>query len=170
MAFCTQCGNSFNESDQFCNKCGREAGVPSATYENSQSGTKSNLAMWAHLGPLLVLASTFVFGFTGVGAFFGLFAWLPALLIMNNQNADAFTKEHARESLNFQLFWLVAGIVLVLGGFTFALATLGIGLIFLIPLGIGIGIFQLVVMIQAISAANVGNTYRYPAVLFKFVK
>lgn len=171
MAFCAQCGNSFNEADLYCNKCGKginDLAAPPSNYSNPSGN--SNLAMWAHLAPLIILGLTVVLSFTGIGAVFALFAWLPALLIMNNQNADDFTRQHAKESLNFQLFWLVAGIVLVIGSLIFAVFTLGIGLIIVIPVFIGIGIFQLVVMIQAISAATSGRSYSYPGVFLKFVK
>ena len=63
------------------------------------------------------------------------------------------------ESLNFQLSMLIYGVV---GGRSFSIVTLGLGLIIVIPLVLVALVWASCVVIQAsVKAAN-GEVYRYP--------
>jgi hypothetical protein len=117
----------------------------------------NNLAMWAHLAPLL--------GMT-VGSFLGLVAllWLPGLLIRNSAKTD-FERRHATESLNFQLSLLVY----VAAGFVVGIATIGFGFLLLAPAGACLLISAIVFMIIGTVSAAGGKEYRYPLSI-RFIK
>ncbi len=102
----------------------------------------------------------------GIAAHVGVFVavWVamgflaPLIVLLVKGNDSAFVRRHSVESLNFQISVLIYAAV----AFVAALATLGIGLIVIVPLGIIAGIGYLVVIILAtIKAAN-GEDYRYP--------
>lgn len=104
-------------------------------------------AMWSHLGALLAAVLTGILGF------------LPPLLIMQILGRrSAYVRDHAVESLNFQLFLLLAGVVAVV----LSVLTLGLGLIVAAPLYVALLVAALVFMILATVAANRGAPYRYP--------
>jgi uncharacterized Tic20 family protein len=161
MAFCSACQVEA-ASGKFCTTCGRQL-VDNPTKSADQVSTpaavggNNNLAMWAHLAPLL--AAT-------VGSFLGLVAllWLPGLLIRNSAKTD-FERRHATESLNFQLSLLVY----VAGGFVVGIATIGIGFLLLAPAGACLIVAALVFMIMATIAGATGKEYRYPLTI-RFVK
>lgn len=104
--------------------------------------------MWCHLGALLAGLLALLIWVTA------LLTWLPALLIKQSKPNSAFIQHHARESMNFQIQWLILFIPMLIIGFI----SWGLGLLLFIPLGV----FQLVVMIMASVAASQGRTYSYP--------
>lgn len=118
------------------------------------SSEDRNWAMFAHLGALIAAFVT------------GIFAWVPPLIIMVTKGTSSpFVRRQAVESLNFQItVWitsLVGGLVLVL----FAIVTLGIGFLVVLPVIFAYFIFYVVVMIIATVRANNGVDYRYPLTL-----
>lgn len=130
-------------------------GLPPAP---SGAPSSTNLAMWCHLAPLVVGGVGIVMS---LGTLFVL-AWIPPLLIMNSQGArDPFVREHAVESLNFQLSWLIYTLVATIPLTILTFITLGIGLLLLVPVALGLVIWAIIVMIQATMAASSGRSYHY---------
>jgi uncharacterized Tic20 family protein len=122
--------------------------------------------MWAHLGPLLVWAVSVV---VSAGAL-ALFAWVVPLVIMTDEGRRSpYVREHAVESLNFQIsqaiYCLVALVPILVIGFV----TLGVGFLLVIPLALGWLVWAFVMMARASSAASAGDSYRYP-ITIQFVR
>jgi uncharacterized Tic20 family protein len=105
--------------------------------------------LWAMLSHLLSFVAAYLF--------LGFVAPLIVLLIFGPRSA--FVRANAVESLNFNLTWLLYGIVAVI------LAFVLIG----IPILIVLGIAYLVLVIVASVKANNGEVYRYPATI-RFVR
>lgn len=108
-----------------------------------------NWAMAAHLSALVTLV--------GIPSLIG-----PLVVWLIKKDQDPYAAEHAREALNFQisvLIYVIAGGVLAVVG---VIATLGLGLFFIIPVAIAAAIgWLIIVIIAGIKAAN-GEHYRYP--------
>lgn len=105
----------------------------------------------AHFAPLLAaLVTSWFAGIAGV---------LAALVVwMLCRDRSAFAAEHARDALNFNLsmfLYAVAGLV-------FAVFTLGIGLLIVVPLWALLGLAWIVLSIVAGFKAYDGEGYRYP--------
>lgn len=128
--------------------------VPQAQWPQQQYGMSGseqrNWAVGAHIG---ALAASFLGGLAILG---------PLLVYLIKKDQDAFVGEHAREALNFQLTWLIGGIVATIVGVIVTIVTVGLALIVLIPAGIGFFIAWLVFMVKASMAASRGEYYRYP--------
>ena len=105
--------------------------------------------LWAMLAHLLSFVAAYLF--------LGFVAPLVVLLVFGPRSA--FVRANAVESLNFNLTWLLYGIIAVI------LAFLLIGIAILIVLGIA----YLVLVIIASVKANNGEMYRYPATI-RFVR
>ncbi len=111
--------------------------------------SESSIALWAHLGPLLLaLLSAGTLGFI-----------VPLVLWLSYRDRSWFIAEHGKESLNFQITLaitiLVSGILMfVVIGFFTAIAAL---------------ILALIWTIQASIAANRHQPYRYPLNI-RFIK
>jgi uncharacterized Tic20 family protein len=105
--------------------------------------------LWAMLSHLLSFVAAYLF--------LGFVAPLIVMLVFGPRSA--FVRAHAVESLNFNLTWLLYGIIAVI------LAFLLIGIVILIILGIA----YLVLVIIASVKANNGEMYRYPATI-RFVR
>jgi len=163
MAFCAACQIEVANA-KFCTTCGRQlvdASAPAESQVSTPAATSSkNLAMWAHLAPLLAVVA----GFLTAGIVW-LLLWLPGVLIRQSASATDFDRRHATESLNFQLSLLLY----IAAGTVFSIITIGIGLLIAGPALIGLAIAALVFNIMAISAANAGREYRYPLTI-RFVK
>ena len=163
MAFCAACQIEVANA-KFCTTCGRQlvdASAPAESQVSTPAATSSkNLAMWAHLAPLLAVVA----GFLTAGIVWVLL-WLPGVLIRQSASATDFDRRHATESLNFQLSLLLY----IAAGTVFSIITIGIGLLIVGPALIGLAIAALVFNIMAISAANAGREYRYPLTI-RFVK
>ena len=87
----------------------------------------------------------------------GFIAPLTILLVFGPRSP--YVREHAVESLNFNLSWLIYAVVAVI------LAFVLIG----IPILIVLGIAYVILVIMASVRANNGQLYRYPATI-RFVK
>ncbi len=107
-----------------------------------------NWAMAAHLGTLIAAALGMAF-----------LAPLGVLLFVGGRSA--FVRRHAVESLNFQISLLIYAAVAV----AFAVITVGLGLLLVIPAVIVIGIAALVAILMGTMAASRGTDFRYPLTL-----
>jgi uncharacterized Tic20 family protein len=105
--------------------------------------------LWAMLSHLLSFVAAYIA--------LGFLAPLTILLVFGPRSA--YVREHAVESLNFNLTWLIYGIVAAL------LAIVVIGIVILIALGIAYVILVIIASIQA----NNGRVYRYPLTV-RFVR
>jgi uncharacterized protein len=105
--------------------------------------------LWAMLAHLLSFVAAYIA--------LGFVAPLTILLVFGPRSA--FVREHAVESLNFNLSWLIYAIVAAF------LAIVLVGIVILIVLGIA---YVILVIIASIRANN-GQLYRYPATI-RFVK
>jgi uncharacterized Tic20 family protein len=123
--------------------------VPPGAGPPAQSMSPDQERLWAMLAHLLSFLAAYIF--------LGFLAPLIVLLVFGQRSA--YVREHAVESLNFNLTWLLYAIVATI------LALLLIGIVILIALGIAYVIF---VIIAAIRANN-GQMYRYPLTI-RFVK
>ena len=166
----------------FCPNCGGKTEViesqesKTATFLEgsivSQSSTQ--LAMWCHLGPLLIGVLSFLWAFVAVGFILILFAWVPPLIIKSKNLKDPYVIKNANESLNFQFFWLISSLVVSVAYLVIGVFTLGIGLIvggiagliLILP----VLLFILVSQIRACSVSSSGKDFRYPLVLFRVIK
>jgi uncharacterized Tic20 family protein len=166
MGYCVSCAKDV-KTGKFCPTCGRQllttqelkAEVSAADKVSEPVKSKSNLALWVHLAPLIA-------GFVAIFLFVALFLlWLPGLLVRNSATATDFDKRHATESMNFQLTMLVFSIAATI----FSIVTLGIGLLIVVPAAIALGIAALIFMIMGAVAAGDGREYRYPLTI-RFVK
>jgi len=108
-------------------------------------------AAGAHLAALiLALVTSWAAGIAGVvGA---LAVW------MIKRDDSPFAAEHAKEALNFNLSMFIYAVVLVV----LSVVTLGLGLIFTVPLGLAIAITWFVCTLVAAFRAYDGQPYRYP--------
>lgn len=105
--------------------------------------------LWAMLAHLLSFVAAYLF--------LGFVAPLVVLLVFGPRSA--YVRAHAVESLNFNLTWLLYGIVGVI------LAFLLIG----IPILIALGIAYLVLVVIASVRANNGEFFRYPLTI-RFIR
>ena len=105
--------------------------------------------LWGMLAHLLSFVAAYLF--------LGFVAPLIVLLVFGQRSP--FVRANAVESLNFNLTWLLYGIIGVI------LALLLIGIVILIVLGIA----YLVLVIIASVRANNGEVYRYPATI-RFIR
>lgn len=83
-----------------------------------------------------------------------LVAWIiaPLVIYLVKKDESEFVREHAKESLNFQITLLILYII------SFILMFILIGIILMIVIGIG----ALVLVIVATIKASEGKIYRYP--------
>ncbi|MCP3059858.1 DUF4870 domain-containing protein [Myxococcus sp. K38C18041901] len=100
---------------------------------------EKTMALIAHMGTIL-------------GNFVGLGFAVPLVLMLTKGKESSFIREHAVESLNFQITIFIAAVV--------ASITLCVGIGFvLLPL---VGVVALVFSIIAGLKANEGQLYKYP--------
>ena len=108
----------------------------------------------AHFAPLLAaLITSWFAGIAGVVA--ALVVWLLC------RDRSAFAAEHARDALNFNLSMFLYA----MAGLLFAVFTLGIGLLIVLPLWALLGLAWVVLSIVAGFKAYDGERYRYPLTL-----
>lgn len=88
-----------------------------------------------------------------------LIAWLVV------KDRSSFADDQGKEALNFQLSTTLYAFSLGV----FAVFTLGLGLIFAIPLWGALAVFHIVMMVVAAIKANEGVVYRYP-ITIRFIK
>lgn len=112
---------------------------------------------WAMAAHLTALLGALV---GGVAAFVG-----PLVIWLLKRDDDPFVAEHARESLNFQLFTLLVVLASGIVAAVVTALTIGLGLLVIVPLAIAAGVAWLVVTIIATMRASNGELYRYPVTI-----
>lgn len=108
-----------------------------------------NWAMIAHLSAFAAL----VVGLAVLG---------PLVVWLLKREDHPFVEQHAREALNFQLTWLVGGFVAGIVAFVLFFATLGFGVLVIVPFALVLGGLWVWWTIRAAMAASRGEPYRYP--------
>jgi uncharacterized Tic20 family protein len=166
MGYCVSCAKDVKAA-KFCPTCGRQllttaelkAEASAAEQPVEAARGRSNLAMWAHLAPILG-------GVVAIWLFVAAFLlWLPGMLVRNSATATDFEKRHGTESMNFQLTMLIFTVI----GAVFSIFTFGIGLLIVVPGAIALAIAALIFMVMGSVAANNGREFRYPLSI-RFVK
>ncbi|TCC44676.1 DUF4870 domain-containing protein [Kribbella capetownensis] len=109
-------------------------------------------AMVAHIGVLV--AAWFAMGFL-----------CPLVIWLIYRYRSDYVRQHALESLNFQLSLLIYTAVAVI----LILITFGLGVLIIVPLILIGAVAALVVIVVATVAAAGGSEYRYPLTI-RFVK
>jgi uncharacterized protein len=94
-----------------------------------------------------------------VAAYIALGFLAPLIVLLVFGPRSGYVREHAVESLNFNLSWLLYGVVAAI------LAILVIG----VPILIALGIAYVILVIIASVRANNGQLYRYPLTI-RFVR
>lgn len=102
-------------------------------------------ALAAHIGALV--AAWIAMGFIA-----------PLIILLVKGDSSSFVKRHATESLNFQLSLLVYSLIAVL----FAVFTLGVAILVVVPVGLIVMLLALVAIIMATAAAGKGEDFHYP--------
>lgn len=168
FAYCPQCGRQTELLAQLQEENGEASQFASGVSSSRQS------ALWCHLGPLIITVVAALTGAFFIGILLGLFAWVPPLVIKSSKKADEFVIEHAKESFNFQVFWIIATYSAIAAWLFIGVITLGIGLVigflFWLLIIFPLAIFIIVVQIRGCLAASAGRTYKYPLVLFRLMK
>jgi uncharacterized Tic20 family protein len=126
-------------------------------------------AMWCQLGALLTVVLGGLLATFFVGGIIACLGWLVPLLIKNSFRGNAFVRSHANEAINFQLFWLIIEVPLIIVAAILTFVTFGIAGVLFGTVLVALGIFQLVVMIIATVKASSGQYYRFPLVGFRLV-
>jgi uncharacterized Tic20 family protein len=118
-------------------------GIPSAE--------EKQWALFAHLSALLgAILTGHMFAW---GCFIG-----PLVIWLIKKDSMPFVNDQGKEALNFNITLAIIGLALLV----LSIITLGIGLLFAIPVGIIVGIAWLVFTIIAAVKASEGVAYRYP--------
>lgn len=128
-------------------------GYPPPTVGAGSYRTVASLAHWLPLVVALVLS--FV-----IGTYAIFLCFIPPLIVMMTAKS-AFTGEHARESLNFQLNVLIPGAVILV----LSMASPPLGAL----LRLALFVSCLIIQIMATVKAGQGERYRYP-VGIRFIK
>ena len=113
-------------------------------------------AMIAHLSALVGGLLTSVFG--GWGTFFG-----PLLIWLLRKDEMPFVDQQGKEALNFNITVAIVAVALSVMSAFFTFATLGLGLIIVVPLGAAFVLAWVIVVTIAAVKANEGVAFRYPA-------
>lgn len=179
--FCSQCKVSVG-GFAFCPKCGQTTEilekVTGLSFQSTlgmvSSGSSTQSALWCHLAPLIITVISALTSFFALGLLLALLAWIPPLIIKSRNQDNPFVVSHAKESFNFQVFWLILTYTIIFLYLIFGILTLGIGLIlgavFFVIVAIPLLVFILVVQIRGCMAANSGQEYKYPLVMFRLMR
>lgn len=93
----------------------------------------------------------------------------PLILWLVKRQESTFVDFHGKECINFNLSMLLYSIILMAVSLVVAVVTLGIGIFFLFPAYILLGIGLLVLEIMACIAANNGQWHRIPLTI-RFIR
>jgi len=124
--------------------------TPGAYVDQSVTSDDKNYAVLMHLSILAHL----VFPYLAVV--------IPIIMWMNKREGSAFIDDHGREAVNFHISISIYSFVLPIIGVIFAILTLGLGIIILIPLIFLPYVLSIVGMIMALMSTNRGEYFRYP--------
>jgi len=126
--------------------------------DDSAPPNERQFALFNHLAGLLSLIDFAVIGFVT-----SLVMWLV------KRDESEFLDDHGKEAVNFQISLGIYWIALFVIGAPTIVATLGIGVILVVPLAILGGLLLIALRIygcvSAAMAANRGEFYRYPMCL-----
>ena len=86
----------------------------------------------------------------------------PLVVLIAKGNESPWVRRNAVESLNFQLSMLIYGAVGTLIGIVLVVATLGVGILVILPLALAFSVFWLIITIIAAMKTSNGEDYRYP--------
>lgn len=123
---------------------------PSGPVASPQSGLSNEERTWALVAHLSALTGLL----TGFGMILG-----PLVVWLMNKDSRPFAAAEAKEALNFNISWMLWGILLGIAAFILTFVLVGI------LLWIALGFFSIVWIILCIIAgikANEGAPYRYP--------
>jgi uncharacterized protein len=175
---CTSCGATMDSTATSCSVCGAAVSEPAgasvpppggpwspqpgapgagwtpppATHPSGLSSEVRNWGLAAHLSAF-------------IGAWVALAFLGPLVVWMIKREDHPFVEHHAKEALNFNLSFLLYGVVGVAIAVPLGLLTLGIGLIPLVLVGVALGLAWVVLpIVGAVKAAN-GEGYRYPVTI-----
>lgn len=124
------------------------------TFEQAESTTgapskdERTWAMFAHFGgPIGMLATGGALGFL-----------IPLVVYLARRDDSKFASEQAKEAMN----WQITLFLLIVGGVLACLLTLGIALVFLVPMFLVLWILALVLGVVGGLQAYEGKSFRYP--------
>ncbi|MCW1883242.1 DUF4870 domain-containing protein [Luteolibacter flavescens] len=123
---------------------------PSASAASQPSALSSEDRTWALAAHLSALTAYF----TGVGMVVG-----PLVVWLINKDSRPYAAAEAKEALNFNISWLLWGILW--GIASFILTFVFIGILMFFALGLFYIIWTVLCIIAAVKA-NEGKPYRYP--------
>lgn len=103
------------------------------------------------------------------GAFLALAFLGPLTVLLIRGSSDPYVRGHAIEALNFNLSMLLYSVVVGFAAALIVVATLGVGLLAVVPVILVAGLVWLVLVIHATVKARHGHAYRYPLTI-RFVK
>lgn len=119
------------------------------------SGLSSSLRTFGMLTHLSAFAGALI-----ALAFIG-----PLVMWLIRRDEHPFLDHHGKEALNFNLSMLLYGVV----GIVVSIATLGLGLVIVVPAAVVLFVTWVVTTIVGAVKANAGEGYRYPLTI-RFVK
>lgn len=129
----------------FAGTQGGNARIPGETTKDER--------MWGMLAHLSSLVALLMGGFSFIG---------PLVVWFVKKDESEFVAREARESLNFQLTFLIAWILMMLVTFVGAILTFGLAACITIPLMIVIFAADVILTIIAAMKANEGESFSYP--------
>ncbi len=131
--------------------------VPVATPDDPThpSGLSNSLRTFGMLTHLSAFAGALI-----ALAFIG-----PLVMWLIRRDEHPFLDHHGKEALNFNLSMLLYGVI----GIVVSIATLGLGLVIVVPATVVFFVTWVVATIVAAVKANAGEGYRYPLTI-RFVK
>lgn len=129
----------------------QQVGSPATALVSAPPVEDRNYAVVTHLATLAAML------FSG-----GLLhVFVPAVAWLLFKDKSRFLKDHARQQLNFQLTFVIAG----LAGALATLATVGLGIFVVVPVLVVLFATDIVCSIKAALAAHRGEDYRFPFTL-----
>jgi uncharacterized Tic20 family protein len=86
----------------------------------------------------------------------------PLLVMLVKGDSSPFARRHAVESLNFQISLLIYSVVATVIAVVLVVATFGIGLAVVLPLGLVLAALVVLLIVVATVKAGNGEVYEYP--------
>lgn len=151
--YCSNCGAELEAGANFCSECGEEVGAADTRWgeESGAAGTQ-----WGETGrSRRTGGSGDDTTFAAITHVLALLTWVIGPLIVLLATDDEFTRENARNALNWQIMFTIYMLISVV------LVFLLVG----IPLLIVLPILDLVFCVLAAVKASDGEAWRYPLTL-----
>lgn len=122
--------------------------------DHEATESERSWAMWMHLSLLGHLVAPVIIFIA------------PLVMWLTRRDDSPFIDDHGRETVNFHITLAIYMVALPVIGAVIGAALCGVGLIVTIPVAIALPyVLGVIGMIQAASAANRGEYYRYPMTL-----